>query len=180
MESDKARRSTRFTKGNCLFLLAIPVVAIAVFIASQVLNLYPSTRIFLANENDPGDVALTFAYSLPFNEMAEMKSYVVQENWEFVEKWPDIHEAISKKCHIPWDPDFEYFMFGGQDNGGSSSASLFYNYDCPKYWYTFSLDGLELKQVDGKWQIVSWKEICEDTGSRQKCLDSHSFIWRFE
>jgi hypothetical protein len=180
LESDKAQRSAPFGKAGCMFLLAFLLVIIAICTLSQVLPLYPAIRIFLANENDPADVALTFAYSLPFNEMAEMKSYLVQENWEFVEKWPEIHEAVSKECHIPWDPDFEYFMFGGQDNGGSSSARLFYNYDCPGYWYTFYVYELELKRVDGKWQIVRWKEICEDTGSRRRCLDSHSFVCRYE
>ena len=180
MESDKTQRSAPFGKAGCMFLLVFLLVIIAICTLSQVLPLYPAIRIFLANENDPGDVALTFAYSLPFNEMAEMKSYLAQENWEFVEKWPEIHEAVSKECHIPWDPDSEYFMFGGEDNGGSSSARLFYDYDCPEYRYTFYVDGLELKRVDGKWQILRWKDICELKGGIRRCLDSHSFAWRFE
>ena len=179
MESDKAQRSDRFDKAGCMILLAIPVVIIAISIVSLVLNLYPSKGIFLANENDPSDVALAFAYSLPWNEMAEMKSYIVQEKWEFIETWPEIHEPIPKECRYDWDPDFQDTrLFGGSDNGGSSSVSLFYNYDCPEYWYGFYVSGLELKLIDGKWQIVRWEEICEERGSGRRCLDSHSFVWR--
>jgi hypothetical protein len=179
LESDKAQRAGRLVKVGCIILLAVSLVAIVIVIASLVRNLYPSKGIFLADENDPADVALAFAYSLPLNKMAEMKSYIVQEKWKFVETWPEIHEPIPKECRYDWDPDFQStMMFGGVDNGGSSSVSLFYNYDCPEYWYGFYVSGLELKLIDGKWQIVRWEEICEERGSGRRCLDSNSFVWR--
>jgi hypothetical protein len=179
LESSKAQRSNRLVKVSCVILVAVPFLAIAVFIIILIQSRYPPRGIFLANQNDPADVALAFAYSLPRNEMAEMKSYIVQEKWDFIEMWTEIHQPISNKCIYPWDPDFQNtMMFGGVDNGGSPSVSLFYTYDCPEYGYWFDLSGLELKLIDGKWKIISWEEICEERGSGRRCLDSDSFVWR--
>ena len=178
MERESAQRSSRLVKVGCMILIAVPLLAIMVFIIKQFQNQYPPKDVFLADENDPSDVALAFAYSLPLNKMTEMKSYIVQEKWEFVEKWSDIHEPISNECRYPWDPDFQNTMiFGGMNKGSSSSVSLFYTYDCPGYGYWFDLSQLELKLIDGKWQIIRWEEICEKRSGRRRCLDSDSFVW---
>jgi len=86
LESSKAQRSNRLVKVGCVILVAVPLLAIAVFIYQLVQNRYPPKGIILANQDDPADVALAFAYSLPWNEMADMKSYIVQDKWEFIEK----------------------------------------------------------------------------------------------
>ena len=181
LESDRAQRSNRLVKIGCISLVALSLLAIVVFIVYLVQRRYPPRGIFLADENDPSDVALAFAYSLPFNKMTEMKSYIVQEKWEFVEKWPEIHQPISKECLYPSDPDFQNtMMLGPVDNGGSSSVSLFYAYDCPDYGYWFDLGGLELKLIDGKWQIIRWEKICEERGVVRRCLGNDTFVWRSE
>lgn len=170
-ESLKNQRNERIVKTGCTILIALPLVAIFVFITLLILSIFPPRNIFLADKNEPSDVALAFAYSLPFNKMDEMKSYVVQEKWEFLDNWSEIHAPISKKCRYPWDPDFQNtMMFGGVDHGGSSSVSLFYTYNCPEYGYWFDLSELELKLINGKWQIVDWEEICEERGGGRRCF----------
>jgi len=151
--------------------IAIPLVIIIACVVSQIQHLYPPKNVFLVDKNEPYDVALAFAYSLPYNKINEMKSYVAQEKWEFLDNWTKIHSPISKKCRYPWDPDFHgAMMVGGNDVGGSSSVSLFYTYDCPNYSYWFNFSGLELKLLDGKWQIVDWEEICEERDGVRRCF----------
>jgi hypothetical protein len=170
-ESPKNQRAERILNFGCAVLVAIPFVCIIVFVVSQNLNRRPPRDMTITDSSEPFQVALAFAYSLPYNEITKMKSYVVQEKWEFLDNWSKTHVPISEKCLYPWDADFQNTMiFGGNDVGGSSSVTLFYTFDCPEYSYWFDLTELELELIDGKWQIVSWKEICEERGSGRRCF----------
>ena len=115
---------------------------------------YPSKDVFIADIDDPADVAEAFSYSLPFNRLEGMESYVIREKWDFIENWSATHLPISEKCHYPGDPDFQgHFLGGGNDRGGVSTAYISYSYDCPEYYYSFVAD-LELELIDNKWQVV--------------------------
>lgn len=173
MESESLgnQHTDRIFNIGCAVLVAIPFVCIIIFVISQILNRQPPRDIVVTDSSEPFQVALAFAYSLPYNKIAEMKSYVVQEKWEFLDNWSKTHVPISEKCLYPWDADFQNTMiFGGNDVGGSSSVTLFYTFDCPGYGYWFDLSGLELKLLDGKWQIIDWEEICEERGGGRRCF----------
>ena len=170
-KSPKNQHAERILNFGCAVLVATPFVCIIVFFVSQILNRRIPRDLVVTDSSEPRQVALAFAYSLPFNKTAEMRSYIVEEKWGFVDNWSTTHEPISEDCLYPWDADFQGTMvFGGNDFGSSSSVSLFYAFDCPEYSYWFDLSGLELKLLDGKWQIVSWEYLCEERGGERRCF----------
>ena len=180
MESQKNSHKDRIARIGCITSIVIPLVAIVLFIAVQFYNLHPDRDLFVADQSHSFDVAYAFAHSLSINSMDEMKSYLAEEKWSFLNGWINVHEPISKMCHFPWDPDLRGIGVGGSKTPDSISISMHFIYDCPNYGYKFEFRSLELKLIDEKWQITNWEKICEQKGNTKMCLNDDSLVWQPE
>jgi hypothetical protein len=123
---------------------------------------------FEANQNNPEDIAQAFAYSLAYNKLDNVKSYVTSDKWAFIDSWSTQHQPISPDCKDPNDVDLGPVTMSSYDSTNHSVfISFFFNQECPNYYYTFSVGGMLVELVDNKWQISEWDEICEDTLEEQ-------------
>lgn len=127
--------------------------------------------LFKANRQDAFDTAQALAYSLAYNKLDTVKTYVSEEKWGFLDSWSSIHSAVSPSCK-PWDNP------SGTDAIGSSSTedpntyryAYWIDYDCPQYSYTFFID-VNLSSINREWKITEWYEICETKGADKKCYE---------
>jgi hypothetical protein len=116
---------------------------------------------FRANPNNAYDTVQAFAYSLAYNKLDGVKSYVSEDKWTFIDDWSTQHQAISSHCKSPSDPDDGPFWMGGFDDG-SHIISVYFDFreDCPGYFYSFRIDA-NLERVNNKWQVTDWTILCE-------------------
>ena len=122
---------------------------------------------FTANPNNAEDTVEAFAYSLAYNRLDGVKAYVAEDKWTFIDSWANDHEAISLDCKEPGDPDLGPFWVSSFDDSIQMlSISFAFQQNCPEYFYRFNISGVALKDVDSKWQIFDWVEICEETTER--------------
>lgn len=47
------------------------------------------------------------------------------------------------------------------------SINSYFNMECPDYYYTFSVEGVVVEQIDNKWQIIDWEKICEEKAAER-------------
>jgi len=120
---------------------------------------------FEANPHSSRDTVQAFAYSLAYNKLDNIKSYVSHDKWEFIDSWSTRHKPVTPDCK---DPDA--VILGPSASYSSdpmNQSHLNYNFDfnqeCPNYDYTFSVTGVLVDFIDSKWQISEWDKICEET-----------------
>ena len=123
---------------------------------------------FKANPNNANDTVQAFAYSLAYNKLDVVKSYVSEDKWTFIDGWSKHHQAISQDCKSPSDPDDGPFWMSAFDDSTQTMLIYFsFNEECPDYFYMFHIDA-DLKRIDNRWQVIGWREICERT-TEERC-----------
>lgn len=123
---------------------------------------------FIANQSDAADTTQAFAYSLAYNKLDNVKTYVAEDKWGFIDSWTLNHEAVSTECK-DWDHPWEPGMVGVCDpESNICSVAYWIDYNCPEYSYTFMVDA-NLEFRNKKWEITSWTDICETKGEVEKC-----------
>ena len=163
-----AKKTPNIVRG-CLassiaFVLMLLGVALYGFIFPS-----PYRSNFKANPKDAQDTVQALAYSLAYNQLDGMKSYVSPDKWAFIDTWLTRHQALSPDCKAPEDSDVGPMWASSFDEGTQvASITFFLNQRCPDSFYTFRISDTKLKRVDGKWQVMDWLEICEGT-AEEKC-----------
>jgi hypothetical protein len=125
---------------------------------------------FVAIRSNPFDTAQAFAYSLAYNRLDTVKTYVAKDKWDFIDSWGSTHEAISSECKN-WDnPSGVEFAGSPGIDGKTYIATYWIFHDCPEYGYALTVS-IELKLSDNGWEITNWTEICETKGAEEKCYE---------
>ena len=122
---------------------------------------------FVANRSDALDTTRAFAYSLAYNRLDTVKTYVSEDRWSFIDSWSSIHEAISPECKEWSDPPEMDSISGVVDK--TYYSTYWVNLNCPKYFsYSFKVS-VELNWSNNVWTITNWTDICETRGADEKC-----------
>jgi hypothetical protein len=161
--SEKSSKKKGAWRSFAIFFTIILLVILACMFVFQILDWAK----FEANPNNAYDTIQAFAYSLAYNKLDGVKSYISPSKWAFIESWPTRHEAISSHCKEPTDPDDgPSWMSSFDDNTQLLSMYFSFNQNCPDYFYMLRISA-KLKRVDNKWQVIGWSEICERTTEEQ-------------
>jgi len=165
MATEKSPKKNLALLDLAIMFLAVLLVTLLCVFVFQV----PYWPKFKANLNDAHDTIEAFAYSLAYNKLDQVKSYVSPDKRTFIDAWSKDHQAISLDCKEPDDPDLGAFWISSFDESTQMlSISFHFNQDCPDYFYRFSIREVNLKRVDNKWQVMDWSEICEVT-KEERC-----------
>jgi hypothetical protein len=154
--------SEKFSGKKALWITCGLIVALllgAIFSCPIIkIDLFP----FAANPNSAEDTTQAFAYSLAYNKLDHIKSYVSRNKWAFIESWPARHQPVSSRCKDYDDPDLGPFTISSYDSAESPHLiSFFFMQDCPNHDYIFSVDGVIVERVENRWKISDWEKICE-------------------
>ena len=152
---------------NCTNVLLVLLVLIALCVLA-LRNPYRS--VFDADPNNASDTIQAFAYSLAHNKLDEVKSYVSEDKWAFIDTWSTRHQAVSPDCKDLEDSDVGPFWSSSFDDSTQmASITFFLNQECPDSFYMFRISDAKLKRVDSRWQVMDWSEICERATEDEQC-----------
>jgi hypothetical protein len=155
-------------KSSWLNFAIVATALLLVFLLCVFVFQVPYWPALVANPADANDTVEAFAYSLAYNKLDGVKSYVAEDKWSFIDSWSTHHQAIPQSCNYPSDPDDGPFWMSSFDDGTQTRLIYFsFSQDCPNYFYVFRISA-DLKQVDNRWQVIGWSELCERT-TEERC-----------
>jgi hypothetical protein len=166
----QSKMSEKLSPKNPFWILfGLVVVLLLAIILSCLFTLQANGSEFEANPHSSEDTVQAFVYSLAYNKLDHIRSYVSRDKWEFIDSWSTLHIPVSPDCKAPRDIDLGPVTMIGYDSNNQShlNYSFFFNRDCPNYYYTFSVGGVLVDLVNNKWQISGWDQICEETIEEQ-------------
>lgn len=115
-------------------------------------------HIYQADQSDPVDVADAFIFSLADNRIEDLKGFVVEERWDFLEKWPNRNFSSIGDCQFYADPDYGGISVSGDDSGEKTSVGVTHWIDCPDGGKSLSVF-VNLIKIDNKWFVADWTNL---------------------
>ena len=156
-------------KFRWIFVLLL-ILPIACYVGIYLL----SESRFWANRNNADDTLQAFAYSLAYNRLESIDSYLVEEKWPFIDNWYIRHKPVSSDCTFPNDPDLGPTS-GIVESMDEASGGFYFFLQCSdsdEDTYMFSVHNVRLQRIEGRWKIVEWDQVCETKNRQEECFNN--------
>jgi len=156
--------SRKSSSKRILWAVLVLMVVVLSIIIFRLFTFQDEDTRFIVDLNNPENMVSTFAYSLAYNKLDNVRSYISKEKVDFIEFWSEHHHIDISKCKIPHDLDLSPVMMRSYDETIEAfRISFFFHRDCANYFYSFHVSDVVVERIGNKWQISDWKEICEST-----------------